>query len=182
MAAEPRPPADVQDFLLRRHGRRFRVALDLHYDLEHPDPAKLRFRYLWNRLIHHLAFDVRPLAATDDLELLFTDTEHKKTLHGIALEAYIALVLEAHYDEIRWVGFDEKGKRIRDANARLPEARGALAVRSGGVCWPRGGFLHRGSTDRWFSVSPMANWAVWAAVQAVAKAAGARGETGAKGK
>jgi hypothetical protein len=108
-----KPPADVHDFLLRKDGRSFRVALDLHYDLQQPQPAQLRFRHLCNRLIHHLAFDVREHPATDDLELLFTDTDHKQTLHGIALEAYIALVLETHYDEIRWVGVNEKGKRIR---------------------------------------------------------------------
>jgi hypothetical protein len=81
--------------------------------LEQPQPTKLRFRRLCNRLIHHLAFDVREHPARDDLELLFTETEHKDTLYGIALEAYIALVLETHYDEIRWVGFNDKGKRIR---------------------------------------------------------------------
>jgi hypothetical protein len=108
-----KPPRDVYDLLLRKDGHRFRVALDLHYDLEHPQPAKLKFRYLCNRLIHHLAFDVREHPASEHLELLFTDTDHKDTLHGIALEAWIALVLEAHYDEIRWVGVNEKGKRIR---------------------------------------------------------------------
>ena len=108
-----KPPADVYDFLLRNDGRKFRLALDAHYDLEHPQPAKLRFRHLCNRLIHHLAFDVRRDPVADDLELLFTDTDHNRALQGIPLEDYIALVLEAHYDEIQWVGFNEKGKRIR---------------------------------------------------------------------
>jgi hypothetical protein len=54
-----KPPADVHDFLLRKHRRRFRVALDLHYDFDQPQPGNLRFRRLCNRLIHHLAFDVR---------------------------------------------------------------------------------------------------------------------------
>ncbi len=114
------PPADVHGFRLRKDGRRFRIALDAHYDLEHPQPAKLRFRHLCNRLVHHLAFDVRQHPAADDLELLFTDTQHKRTLHGVALEAYVALVRAVHYDEIGWVGVNDQGKRIRRRRQPLP--------------------------------------------------------------
>ena len=56
-----------------------------------------------------------------------------ENLHGIALEVYIALVLEAHYDEVRWVGVDEKGKRIRrrrrpplDGAAERPSTRSSV--------------------------------------------------------
>jgi hypothetical protein len=106
-------PNDTHGLLLRQHGRGWRVALDQHYDLDRPTLGKLKHRYLCNRFVHHLVFDVRQHSTTGALEMLFADRDHSDTLYGITLDTYIEVVLEAHYDEIRWLGVTDEGQRIR---------------------------------------------------------------------
>jgi hypothetical protein len=116
------PPPGRSWFRISHDRETWRQPLENHYDLNAPGADRLVFQGVCNGLIHHFAFAVRRQAESDNMEILFNSNQTKnKRLYAMALDAYMALVEEVHYDEIRWVDMDRDANRIIQRRQRPPD-------------------------------------------------------------
>jgi hypothetical protein len=99
-------------FRISEDGETWRQPLEQHFDLNAPKRSQLSFKRLCDVLIHHFAFEVRQRPETGELEILFNSDHTPECLYAMTLDAYIAVVEEVHYDEIRWVDMDQAAERV----------------------------------------------------------------------
>jgi hypothetical protein len=106
------PPPHRTWFRIPEDGATWRQPLEQHYNLDAPKRSELPFEQLCNLLIHHFAYELRLRPATGDVEILFNSDLTSTRLYGMTLDAYIAVVEDVHYDEIRWVDMDQAAGRV----------------------------------------------------------------------